>query len=604
MNARTIICTAVAACAMILTTANAAKYIPGDKRVFSLYCNGVPCAVDSVGRSIYCPVKPVDGDSITVVFTSPMHDSVSINFNFIKMGDSVKFANKFSQNHRTFFSGTRTVWNLYFTTLPVVLLDATELEKDVRHPGYITIIDPWCRTDGVNNLFIHYAGVKIRGATAATYPKKPFGVELWDENNEETDATIMGMRSDGDVILDAMYIDKARMRNRLCFDLWNTVDRLPYNDDPDDNLNGTEGTFVEVLVNGEYNGLYCLTDKIDRKKLQLNKYKVDPASGEIAQHGMLYKATDWTGATQFNGYDTSASTQALNWLGWEQKYPDESNAFANWTPMINLIEYAAPDLYPNKTLFSALLERRFYVQNLVNYVLFLGVMHITDNSCKNTYISFRDVKASPSLALFTPWDMDASWGREWDGSMRDEQGFDKIMEDCGLFKRLINDNPADFHRRMHDTWIRWRNSSFSIDSVTARINAYSDLFTSSGAFLREMRKWPGTVVTINTETRYMLTWYKKSFDFINEFLKDYPTSIQSVTADNDMQISATTDGANIIVNGTTGNEAHIRIYDTAGTAVESTDAALPYRSGNLAPGIYIINISVDDTTVRKKVAVF
>ena len=244
------------------------------------------------------------------------------------------------------------------------------------------------------------------------------------------------------------------------------------------------------------------------------------------------------------------------------------------------------------------------MQNLVNYVLFLGVMHITDNSCKNTYISFRDVKASPSLALFTPWDMDASWGREWDGSMRDEQGFDKIMEDCGLFKRLINDNPADFHRRMHDTWIRWRNSSFSIDSVTARINAYSDLFTSSGAFLREMRRWPGTVVTINTETRYMLTWYKKSFDFINEFLKDYPTSIQSVTAGNDMQISATTDGANIIVNGTTGNEAHIRIYDTAGTAVESTDAALPYRSGNLAPGIYIINISVDGTTVRKKVAVF
>ena len=157
---------------------------------------------------------------------------------------------------------------------------------------------------------------------------------------------------------------------------------------------------------------------------------------------------------------------------------------------------------------------------------------------------------------------------------------------------------------MHDTWIRWRNSSFSIDSVTARINAYSDLFTSSGAFLREMRKWPGTVVTINTETRYMLTWYKKSFDFINEFLKDYPTSIQSVTAGNDMQISATTDGANIIVNGTTGNEAHIRIYDTAGTAVESTDTALPYRSGNLAPGIYIINISVDGTTVRKKVAVF
>lgn len=581
----------------------AAKYVAGNERTFPLYCNGVPCAVDSTNRTIYCSVKPVSGDSIDLLFSSPVFDQISVNYRVIPKGDSVRLVNNFDKKHRIYFRGASAVWYFYLTSLPIVMIDATNLVKDVRNPGYITIIDPLCRTDGENSLFVHYAGIKIRGATASTLPKKPYAVELWNSNNEEVDVPVMGMRRDGDIILDAMYYDKARMRNRVCFDFWNKIDSIPYAEEGETKINGTEGTFVEVLLNGEYNGLYCLTDKIDRKKLHLKKYETDPADGQVLQHGMLYKATSWTSATMFLGYDSGVSTNYLSWSGWEQKYPDNDNSFANWTPLIRLIAFSAPDLNDNNYKFSLLMKNYFHLQNLVNYVLFINVFHIYDNNCKNTYISFEDSHALHPRALFTPWDMDASIGRNWEGSRLESYGFDKVVYNCGLFQRLIDDNPGDFHKLIHDTWIRWRTTCFAPDSVAAHINAYRDLFKSSGAYKREMARWAGSLENIDTEAAYMVKWYNNSYAAVNSFLKDYPTGVADVVSGRGPAITATSGGRRITVGAAVDATAEVRIYDTSGMLLERAETTLPYTSGELTRGVYVVSVKAGGTVMRKKVAV-
>ena len=53
-----------------------------------------------------------------------------------------------------------------------------------------------------------------------------------------------------------------------------------------DNRNGSEGVFVEVFINGEYHGLYCMTDKINRKLLGLKKAKTND-DGQIEIRGLL-----------------------------------------------------------------------------------------------------------------------------------------------------------------------------------------------------------------------------------------------------------------------------------------------------------------------------
>lgn len=121
--------------------------------------------------------------------------------------------------------------------------------------------------------FNHLSGIKVRGASASTYPKKAYSVELQDESGEETDASLLNLREDGDWILDAMYIDHARMRNRLCTDIWNSFNSVPHKEKEPEAINGTRGYFVEVILNQKYNGLYCFTEKVDRKQLKLKKIR-------------------------------------------------------------------------------------------------------------------------------------------------------------------------------------------------------------------------------------------------------------------------------------------------------------------------------------------
>ena len=141
------------------------------------------------------------------------------------------------------------------------MIEATRYEHEVYHHGYLNVIDPWKRTKN-SVLFRQFIGARIRGAYTAGLPKKPYAIKLWNSNREGKNVSVLGLMKDENLILDAMYNDKARMRNRLCYDIWNQIDSLPYEvSEGHSKVNGTQGRYVEVFVDGAYNGVYCITDK-------------------------------------------------------------------------------------------------------------------------------------------------------------------------------------------------------------------------------------------------------------------------------------------------------------------------------------------------------
>ena len=162
-------------------------------------------------------------------------------------------------------------YNEYSLPLVNVEVDVSRLSKENYIPGHITIVDAEMRTEG--RLMASFdCKLRYRGASSLKYEKKSFAIKLLDSDGEDLDANVFGIRKENDWILDAMAIDRIRMRNRVCFDIWNEISKTPYKTDFD-NRNGTLGYFVEVYLNGEYHGLYCMTDKIDRKLLGLKKAK-------------------------------------------------------------------------------------------------------------------------------------------------------------------------------------------------------------------------------------------------------------------------------------------------------------------------------------------
>lgn len=145
------------------------------------------------------------------------------------------------------------------SSLPLVniTVDLDNVSRESYTNASIEIVDPLMRTDGNVSTMLS-CKVKYRGTYSSYLNKKSFAVKLLDDDGESLDASILGIRKDDAWILDAMAVDRIRMRNRVNFDVWNAMSRTPY-ETKYDNRNGTLGFFVEVFINEAYQGLYCMT---------------------------------------------------------------------------------------------------------------------------------------------------------------------------------------------------------------------------------------------------------------------------------------------------------------------------------------------------------
>lgn len=394
--------------------------------------------------------------------------------------------------------------------LPLIYIETggNSIDRDERTPATISIIYPSDK-DSIM-LSPHSIGIKVRGKSAAQYPKKSYSIEFVDTNQQETDVQLFGMRSDDDWILDAMYIDQARMRNRLCTDLWNAYNRIPHQNEEPTALNGTRGIFVEVVLNGEYNGLYCLTERIDRKQLKLKKYK-------NGHRGVSYKADTWDNIMGYCSYNPHAPMETLLWNGFESEYPGEvSNA--GWEYLQEFLEFLSSD-YTSDEFFATNINRYIHLDNLIDYTLLINALYALDNVVKNMYLNIYNVQSDQRM-FFTPWDMDATLGRTYDGTLIDQYAFSgSVPFGNQLISRLWEGNVNNFRQTLTQRWNELRHTTLSPDSVAERIYAYQELLENSGAFAREQNRWPALCAkNLPEETAFMTTWYTRNVQVIDSTL--------------------------------------------------------------------------------------
>lgn len=418
-------------------------------------------------------------------------------------------------------------YNEYSLPLVNVEVDVSGLKKESYIPGHITIVDAEMRTEG--RLMASFdCKLRYRGASSLKYEKKSFAIKLLDSDGEDLDANVFGIRKENDWILDAMAIDRIRMRNRVCFDIWNEISKTPYKTDFD-NRNGTLGYFVEVYLNGDYHGLYCMTDKIDRKLLGLKKAK-EQSDGSVYVRGVLYKGESWTDATGMSGYDTSESFDEELWNGWELQYPDDYPCYDAWKPLMNLIDFCNT----RNAFFKLHYRQHFYFDNLVDYALFIMGLNIIDNNVKNTHFSCPDINVNETF-LITPWDLDCSLGGLYEGSHFDE--YVKITNLTGnyLFYQMYMYNVDNFRESMKERWQELSLGIMSPNNFNARLDAYAKRFKESGAWQREYDKWNNNPVPLDLddELEYVKNWYVKNIAAMNKTLGVIADDIPYVFQDSD-----------------------------------------------------------------------
>lgn len=393
-----------------------------------------------------------------------------------------------------------------------------------------------------------------RGATATNYPKRSLNMKLFRSEGVEMDTTLLGLRNDKSWILDAMAIDVMRMRNRVCFDVWNSFSPLPY-DTKYERRNGTQGRFVELIINGDYAGIYCLTDKIDRQLLNLTKPELTEGGDLKNVRGVLYKSNLWehTSLSELV-LDEKQPMTGTDWNSWELQVPDDYPSPAAWKPLRDLYAYCT-QLTINPRTQERNFDEHFYLQNLSDFYLLVLAYDMVDNGNKNMFLSVKNIQKGKRFVV-TPWDMDTSLGGYYDGRFHSGTYENTAVQDARIrqnepFFTMWTWDVNGFRKLTANRWFKLRKSIFSAETLAARLTTYGTLFTNSGAWAREYARWnKGTPIVPNimAEIPLVVEWYKQRMQEMDKFFlphTDDPTGISTLSPNAVPQDVHTLDGRRI-----------------------------------------------------------
>lgn len=402
------------------------------------------------------------------------------------------------------------------TTLPIVRLQHGTLSSTEFNTATLTIVTP----DGETNTY--HASLRYRGATALTYDKKNYAIKLTDDNGQQLDVPLLGMRSDNSWILDGMANDFSRMRNRVSTDLWLDFSHQPYYANEEPLLsNGTHGKFVEVFVGDRYWGLYCLTEKIDRKQLRVKKFKDD------TPRGIIYKSVSYDNMIIIS--DPSPDNNSSTWQGWETAYPDvrKGEPF-DWMPLLDLYYFFAQEV-PSFLIIDHL-HQRIDIPVWRDYTIFCDLIHADDNVAKNMYVYYRDITQpatfinergktetvdAPGPLSVCPWDLDATWGRNYKGNYIDPTANCNVANAPNYH---LNVSQLDQGKSYITRWAQLRKSTFTPSGLWAYFQRYFDLFETSGAAHRETERWQDVNnihLDFNAERDFIHQWITERLTYLD-----------------------------------------------------------------------------------------
>lgn len=421
--------------------------------------------------------------------------------------------------------------------LPVVVLsyDATRFGSKTFIPATFTLYE-------ADSTRTYSCQVRQRGATSLMYDKPNFAVKFVDDQGASTDVRLAGMRKDNYWILDAMASDFGKVRNRVSMDLWLDFSRPTYHQASEPKaINGYRGRYVEVYVNEAYYGLFCLMERVDRKQLQLRKFKKEhdefdadsvPIHIEAYHRGLLYKAVNGNSTrTPYLLYQTSDPDDSRSkYDGMQGEYPDVTDGEPwTWEPLRTNIYFMAAK---TSNTFNQGVGKYFDVPVFIDYVLFLDLLYANDNVGKNVLYWFYDQSSDDQRISVTPWDLDTSWGRDYMGS--------RVSPDKEL------ENKSNFHTRF-TKWYRHYDDTLSVrygelrdslwreDRLTARFNRYFDLFRSTGAWQREVDRWSTSnckLRDIDDEQQYIVQWIQQRLAYLDTvYGYQPPSAISSPSVD-------------------------------------------------------------------------
>lgn len=332
-----------------------------------------------------------------------------------------------------------------FTTLPIIEMSGSvdhidERDRDI-FIGEITVWEPQSKV--TNHLKAQKSRLEwhIRGFSSQSFLKKSLKLNLKDRKGNKNKLSICGFESDDDYILNPMWFDDVKVREKLAIDLWNEMA-----DEKESNLKMSKGEYCELFINEEYQGLRLLQNKIEGSYLKLDKEDI------------LLK-----------GDNVNAGTSR----------PPESVYEVVYSNQDSITNFHAITGFFYQTDFS-----NVNLDSWVDLQLMLLLGNMRDNQFyKNMYYVIQRDGEEESIS-FVPWDTDMSFGVYWDDGFRLMPESVEYISYRMEYENLLKQYP-EVQGMLAQRWRELRKNVFSEENIMNKIDSYRACIEGAGAAQRD-----------------------------------------------------------------------------------------------------------------------
>lgn len=425
--------------------------------------------------------------------------------------------------------------NLTSSNLPIFVINTygKEIVDEPKITAHLGIIyNGEGIRNNVNDTYNHYNGniqIEIRGSSSQTYPKKSYAVQTVDLAGNSLDTSLLGLPTENDWIFYGPYSDKTLIRDILAFKLFSDMGHY-----------ASRSKLFELIINGEYKGVYVLLEKIkrDKNRVDIAKLNPDDIDGDELTGGYIIKIDKVNGVETEGWYsDFSPYSGAWQKILYQYHYPDIDDIVPQQKNYIQNKIYQFESL-----MYSPFFNEPFGgYYDLIGLDSFVDIFLITelarnvDGYRLSTFLHKDKDSNGGKIKCGPIWDYNFAFGNADYYNAWNTSGLhlytefkDDPFQIPFWWKKLMMDKI--FTNRIAWKWAKFRNSCLSSNRIILTIDSLAALLDESQK--RNFDKWKilGTYVwanyfignTYESEINYLKSWIKYRLNWLDNFIpKDY-----------------------------------------------------------------------------------
>ena len=410
---------------------------------------------------------------------------------------------------------------LIFTSsnLPIVMINTNNqnILDSARIICDMGIIDNgFGNLNSINDTFNDYNGkisIEYRGSSSQSFPKKPYGFETQDSLGNNNNVSLLGMPIENDWILYAPYTDKSLMRNFLTFDLGRKMGNYC-----------SRTVYCELVINGDYQGVYILMEKIkrDKNRVDIADLDSDDLNGDSLTGGYIVKIDKFTGSggsnwqSNFPNLGGGSTFIQYHYPEGPALHPIQKNYIENF---VDSFENALSGPNFNDTLIGY--SKYIDVNSFIDLYIINELSRNIDGYRLSTYMYKDRDDNGGKLTMGPLWDYNLAFGNAnyCNGELTAGWEVDDGGQGCAWnnpfwFERLLED--SNYVNKLKCRWEYLRVNSFHKDSIFNFIDSLA-LYLDDASD-RNFQRWDilGTYVWPNF---YVGNTYQDEIGFLKNWIE-------------------------------------------------------------------------------------